>query len=81
VKLIEMCAGFNIPNFVFFIVCMVYGNPDKIPVTESTAPKPLVAHGYTSTNGRNRSLMNLQANPTKCILLRYFNPVGAHQLH
>jgi len=57
----------------------VYGNPDEIPVTETTLPKPAESpYGYTMqieekiVNEATKTLL------TQSILLRYFNPAGAH---
>lgn len=79
INLLKCVSEFNIPHFVFSSSCTVYGNPDKIPVTESTPPKPAESpYGYTKQMGEQIINEFSKANPTKCILLRYFNPVGAH---
>jgi UDP-glucose 4-epimerase len=70
---------FNIPYFVFSSSCTVYGNADEIPVTENTPPKPAESpYGYTKQMGEQIINEFAKATTTKCILLRYFNPVGAH---
>ncbi len=79
INLLKCVQEFNIPNFVFSSSCTVYGNPDQIPVTEATPPKPAESpYGYTKQMGEQ--IINEFAKPysTQCILLRYFNPVGAH---
>ena len=40
INLLKCVQEFNIPYFVFSSSCTVYGNPDHIPVTEQTPPKP-----------------------------------------
>ena len=45
INLLKCVQEFNIRYFVFSSSCTVYGNPDKIPVTEFTPPKP-AAPGY-----------------------------------
>jgi UDP-glucose 4-epimerase len=74
------CAGeFSIPNFVFSSSCTVYGNPDKIPVTEETPMKTAEsAYGATKQMGEQIVTDAMQASGHNAILLRYFNPVGAH---
>jgi UDP-glucose 4-epimerase len=74
------CVGeFKIPWFVFSSSCTVYGNPDEIPVTEETMPKPAASpYGYTKQMGEQIVNEFSKAEETQCILLRYFNPVGAH---
>lgn len=79
INLLKCVSEFHIPNFVFSSSCTVYGNPDVIPVTESTPPKPAESpYGYTKQMGEQIINEFSKANPSQSILLRYFNPVGAH---
>lgn len=79
INLLKCVQEFEIPYFVFSSSCTVYGNPDAIPVTESTPPKPAESpYGYTKQMGEQIINEFAKANKTQCILLRYFNPVGAH---
>jgi UDP-glucose 4-epimerase len=79
INLLKCVQEFDIPNFVFSSSCTVYGNPDEIPVTEKTMPKPAESpYGYTKQMGEQIINEFSKASNTKCILLRYFNPVGAH---
>jgi UDP-glucose 4-epimerase len=79
INLLKCVNEFNIPHFVFSSSCTVYGNPDVIPVTESTPPKPAESpYGYTKQMGEQIINEFSKANPAQSILLRYFNPVGAH---
>ena len=79
INLLKCVQEFNIPYFVFSSSCTVYGNPDKIPVTESTPPKPAESpYGYTKQMGEQIINEFSKASDTQCVLLRYFNPVGAH---
>ncbi len=80
VNILKCAAEFKVPNFVFSSSCTVYGNPDKIPVTESTPQKPAESpYGSTKQMGEEivKQTMNSLAGQ-RSILLRYFNPVGAH---
>ncbi|MEP7106597.1 MAG: UDP-glucose 4-epimerase GalE [Ferruginibacter sp.] len=74
------CAGkFNVPYFVFSSSCTVYGNPDVIPVTEETPQKPAESpYGATKQMGEVIVSTTVSNNHIQAILLRYFNPVGAH---
>ncbi len=80
INLLKCVQEFGIPYFVFSSSCTVYGSPDDIPVTEMSAPKPAESpYGYTKQMGEQ--IINEFAKSsqhTRCILLRYFNPVGAH---
>ncbi len=79
INLLKSVEEFKIPHFVFSSSCTVYGNPAEIPVTERTPPKPAESpYGYTKQMGEQIINEFSKAVPTKCILLRYFNPVGAH---
>ena len=80
INLLKCVQEFDIPHFVFSSSCTVYGNPDEIPVTELTPPKPAESpYGYTKQMGEQIINEFSKATPlTRSILLRYFNPVGAH---
>jgi UDP-glucose 4-epimerase len=79
INLLKCVQEFSIPYFVFSSSCTVYGNPDVIPVTEKTPPKPAESpYGYTKQMGEQIINEFAKSAGTQCILLRYFNPVGAH---
>jgi len=78
-NLLKCVKEFRVPWFVFSSSCTVYGNPDQIPVTELTHHKPAESpYGYTKQMGEQIINEFSKSVPTRCILLRYFNPVGAH---
>lgn len=79
INLLKCVQEFDIPHFVFSSSCTVYGNPDEIPVTETTPPKPAESpYGYTKQMGEQIINEFSKASSAQCVLLRYFNPVGAH---
>src|SRR5919107_149594 len=79
INLLKCVQEFHIPYFVFSSSCTVYGNPDQIPVTEQTPPKPAESpYGYTKQMGEQIINEFSKASSAQCVLLRYFNPVGAH---
>ena len=79
INLLKCVQEFHIPYFVFSSSCTVYGNPDVIPVTELTPPKPAESpYGYTKQMGEQIINEFSKASTSQSILLRYFNPVGAH---
>lgn len=79
INLLKCVQEFHIPYFVFSSSCTVYGNPDVIPVTETTPPKPAESpYGYTKQMGEQIINEFAKSSGTQSILLRYFNPVGAH---
>lgn len=78
-NLLKCVQEFQIPHFVFSSSCTVYGNPDTVPVTEETPPKPAESpYGYTKQMGEQIVSESVKSFSTNAILLRYFNPVGAH---
>jgi UDP-glucose 4-epimerase len=80
VNILKCAEEFDVPHFVFSSSCTVYGNPDAIPVTESTPQKPAESpYGATKQMGEVIVKNAVTSNTnTQAILLRYFNPVGAH---
>ncbi len=79
INLLKCVQEFQTPHFVFSSSCSVYGNPDEIPVTEKTVPKPAESpYGYTKQMGEQIVNEFAKSSGIDCILLRYFNPVGAH---
>jgi len=70
----------GIQSFIFSSSCSVYGNADELPVTENTPLKKAESpYGHTKQIGEEMITFFCQANPGfKAVLLRYFNPVGAH---
>ena len=79
VNILKCTAKYKVPYFVFSSSCTVYGNPDAIPVTEATPQKPAESpYGATKQMGEVIVTDTVKANLIQAILLRYFNPVGAH---
>jgi UDP-glucose 4-epimerase len=68
-------------NVLFSSSATVYGEPDKVPVTEKTPRKPAVSpYGNTKTMCEDilQDTVKATGGAIKGILLRYFNPIGAH---
>lgn len=80
INILKCAREFSIPNFIFSSSCTVYGGPDEIPVTESTQLKPAESpYGATKQMGETIVQDVIKASKTmQGVLLRYFNPVGAH---
>lgn len=79
VQLLKTMKAFEVKNFVFSSSCTVYGEPEKIPVTETTPLQP-AASSYGNTKKISEDIIS-DLHPTGVIsaaILRYFNPVGAH---
>lgn len=80
INILKCVADYNVKHFVFSSSCSVYGNAEKLPVTEET-PFQKAESPYASTKVMGEDICSrfAIAHPTfKVILLRYFNPAGAH---
>ena len=79
INLMKCVEEFEIPHFVFSSSCTVYGNPDALPVTENSPIKNAESpYGATKQMGEDILKWIAKNGSSKAILLRYFNPVGAH---
>lgn len=81
INILKCQQQFKVPYLIFSSSCSVYGNIDKLPVTENTIlNKPESPYAYTKQIGESIVSDFIKVNPTlKVISLRYFNPVGAHK--
>jgi len=80
-NLLELMNKYNTKSFVFSSSCTVYGEPDELPVKESSPVKPATSP-YGNTKQISEEIIGdyMKVNPgLKSIALRYFNPVGAHE--
>lgn len=79
-NLLDSMIRYKIPALVFSSSCTVYGQPEKLPVTEDTPIQPATSpYGNTKRIGEEVIRDTIFANPDlKAISLRYFNPIGAH---
>jgi UDP-glucose 4-epimerase len=80
VFLLEAMKQRGISNLVFSSSCTVYGQPDKLPVTEQTPFKPAESP-YGNTKQICEEILRDTCHTIpeiNAISLRYFNPVGAH---
>jgi UDP-glucose 4-epimerase len=79
INILRCAEEFKVPNFVFSSSCSVYGNADVIPVTEETPLKRAESpYGRTKQMGEDMIMDLATVSSTRFILLRYFNPTGAH---
>lgn len=79
--LITVMQEHDVSNLVFSSSCTVYGEPSSLPVTEEFPLQPSSSpYGYTK-QVCEQLLRDLgqSGKPFKSVLLRYFNPIGAHQ--
>ena len=82
VNLLELMPKYNVKGLIFSSSCTVYGQPkpENLPVTE-TAPHQKATSPYGNTKEINEQIIHDYIHsgaPIKSIVLRYFNPIGAH---
>ncbi len=78
-NVLEAIQHFSIPYFVFSSSCSIYGDIEQLPVSEKTPTNPLSPYAHTKNMGEQIIRDFYKTNPSlKAVLLRYFNPVGAH---
>lgn len=79
-NILACVKDFNIPYFVFSSSCSVYGNCEVLPVTEkSPLQKAESPYAHTKQIGEDMIRHFSKSNAhSQFVLLRYFNPVGAH---
>lgn len=78
--LLEVMKEYDVKNIVFSSSCTVYGQPDQLPVLEST-PRKEAESPYGNTKKICEDILHdhIKSNAgSKVIALRYFNPIGAH---
>ncbi|MCB0806714.1 MAG: UDP-glucose 4-epimerase GalE [Bacteroidales bacterium] len=82
-SLINLLKGMEqsgVKNIVFSSSCTVYGQPDELPVTEQAPIKEAWSpYGHTKQISEKVIQNFSQTFPANAILLRYFNPIGAHE--
>ena len=80
-NVLEACFKYNIPNLIFSSSCAIYGEVEKLPVNEATPMgTPFCPYAHTKQIGEEMIRFFAQAHPQfNAVLLRYFNPVGAHK--
>ncbi len=79
-NLLDLMPEFGVKGFVFSSSCTVYGEPDQNPITED-APTKKATSPYGATKQICEDIIAdviKSGSPIKAILLRYFNPIGAH---
>ena len=80
INLLTLMPEYGVEGIVFSSSCTVYGQPDVLPVDETAPIKPALSpYGNTKQISEEIIKDTIHANaPFKSIILRYFNPIGAH---
>ncbi len=80
INILESMTKTGVQNIVFSSSCTVYGQPDKLPVSEK-APIKKAESPYGNTKQIAEDILHdtISAFSIRGIALRYFNPIGAHE--
>jgi UDP-glucose 4-epimerase len=80
VVLLGLMDRYTVKRMVFSSSCTVYGQPEKLPVTEDSPDNNATSpYGFTKIACERLLRDQCAADPSlKVVLLRYFNPIGAH---
>lgn len=80
INLLELMPEYGVKGIVFSSSCTVYGEPDKNPIDETAPIKPATSpYGNTKQISEEIICDFIRSGaPIKSIILRYFNPIGAH---
>lgn len=80
-NLLQVMKKYNVKDFVFSSSATVYGDPERIPIDEECR-----VGGTTNPYGTSKYMIELilkdlyKSDPTwNIVILRYFNPIGAHK--
>jgi len=78
-SVLEAMRAADVKQLIFSSSATVYGDPDTLPITEDSPLKP-VTNPYGATKQMAEQIIadTCQATDIRAVLLRYFNPIGAH---
>ena len=80
IVLLEVMAQAGVRQLVFSSSATVYGEPARLPLTEQAAILPSNPYGWSKAMSERVLLDAAAADPAwRVVILRYFNPVGAHE--
>ncbi|HJR99898.1 MAG TPA: UDP-glucose 4-epimerase GalE [Flavobacterium sp.] len=79
VYLLQELEKLSIASFIFSSSCTVYGQAEKMPITENASVQPAMSpYGNTKQIGEEIIADVAKVSNINAVLLRYFNPIGAH---
>jgi UDP-glucose 4-epimerase len=79
INLFDVMQDHDLRSIVFSSSCAVYGNPESVPISEEAPLQPISPYGRTKACVE-QVLRDLAQSDSRwnTLLLRYFNPIGAH---
>lgn len=79
-NLINMCTKYGVNKFIFSSTAAVYGEPDEVPIKETTLKSPINPYGHSKL--MSEQVLQDAGNAYKdfnYVILRYFNVAGANR--
>ena len=79
INVLSALQQYNLTKFLFSSSCTVYGQGEVMPITEEESIKSALSpYGNTKQVGEEIIVDLAKVYPLQAVLLRYFNPIGAH---
>ncbi len=78
-NVLEACRKHDIKRLVFASSSAIYGNPDKVPVSEGQSPDPLSPYALSKLAGETYVRLYNELYGLETVSLRYFNVYGPRQ--
>jgi UDP-glucose 4-epimerase len=75
--LIEAAVRAKVPHFIFSSTAAVYGNPERVPVTEDAPAQPISPYGWSKLMSELMLADAARAHGLRPVVLRYFNVAAA----
>lgn len=80
IYLLQQSTLHHVEHFIFSSSCTVYGEPEKLPISENDLVKGAISpYGNTKQISEEIIFDSCKASTLQAISLRYFNPIGAHE--
>lgn len=80
-SLLEIMQEFNVKNLIFSSSAVIYGDTEEYPIKETSKPGEAFCP-YGRTKAMNEEILKdlyVSDNSWNIVILRYFNPIGAHE--
>lgn len=78
-NLLSCMNKYGVKKIIFSSTAAVYGSPNYLPIDEKHSIKPINTYGKSKEIIENILINLCNHNKIKAVILRYFNPVGAHK--
>lgn len=75
--ILEAMAAHKVKTLIYSSTCATYGEPDKMPITESTPQKPINPYGKAKKMSEDIIIDFSKTTNMAVIILRYFNVIGS----